>query len=260
MKLEMENALVNYEVKGNGLPILIFNGFATDMSSMINTLEPIFEKKINWKRIYIDHPGVGETVVDDKVESYKDVLEIILKFVDEVVTEKKFILAGNSFGGFLARYVLEKNFDRVSGLLLINPLINLRIDEANVDSEKVPIIHSDINVQENIEKRIKYEVLGAMKNTNFEFLEKLKREVEIENIMIDDKPFDKPTLILTGKQDYQVGYKDAYAILSQYPRATFCVLDKAGHNLQIEQANLFNILVDEWLLRVEEFLKIESIS
>ena len=67
-------------------------------------------------------------------------------------------------------------------------------------------------------------------------------------------PFEKPTLILTGRQDSMVGYCDAWQIYENYPRATFAVLDRAGHNLQIEQAALFNALVDEWLDRVEENL------
>jgi pimeloyl-ACP methyl ester carboxylesterase len=49
-----------------------------------------------------------------------------------------------------------------------------------------------------------------------------------------------------------VGYRDAWEILENYPRSTFAVLDRAGHNLQIEQETLFNALVNGWLDRVEE--------
>jgi pimeloyl-ACP methyl ester carboxylesterase len=48
------------------------------------------------------------------------------------------------------------------------------------------------------------------------------------------------------------GYADQYALLPHYPRATFAVLDVAGHNLQIEQPVLFDALVNEWLDRVRE--------
>ncbi len=256
MKLTLDNAIVNYEIKGNGLPVLIFNGFATDMSSMMKSMEPIFYKKNKFKRIYLDHPGVGETQVDDTVKSYKNVLDIIMKFIDKVVEEEKFVIVGSSFGGYIARYVLKEKFDKVEGLLLIYPLINPRMDENNVDTDIKEIIYYDKDVQKKIEKRIEDEIIGAMKKTDFTFLERLKNVEEGFNIKVDDlpKPFDKPALILTGKQDNQVGYKDAYNILSNYSRATFCVLDKAGHNLQIEQENLFNTLVNEWLVRVEEAL------
>jgi len=62
--------------------------------------------------------------------------------------------------------------------------------------------------------------------------------------------FKKPTVILLGRQDSSVGYKDAWTTLDNYTRATFAVLDRAGHNLQIEQVELFNSLVTEWIVRV----------
>ncbi|MET8349477.1 MULTISPECIES: hypothetical protein [unclassified Micromonospora] len=40
-----------------------------------------------------------------------------------------------------------------------------------------------------------------------------------------------------------------FALLPHYPRATFAVLDVAGHNLQIEQPRLFDALMHEWLDR-----------
>lgn len=60
--------------------------------------------------------------------------------------------------------------------------------------------------------------------------------------------------MLVGRQDHGVGCRDAWRILENYPRATFAVLDRAGHALQIEQPRLFDALVEEWLDRVEETL------
>ena len=62
--------------------------------------------------------------------------------------------------------------------------------------------------------------------------------------------FTRPALILTGRQDDVVGYEDQWALLPHYPRATFAVLDVAGHNLQFEQPALFDALMSEWLDRV----------
>ena len=57
---------------------------------------------------------------------------------------------------------------------------------------------------------------------------------------------------ICGKQDKCVGYQDAWRLTESYSRATFSVLDMAGHNLQIEQPHLFNELVIDWLLRIEQ--------
>ena len=69
------------------------------------------------------------------------------------------------------------------------------------------------------------------------------------------EPFLKPTLILAGRQDHISGYRDAWDILENYPRATYAVLDRAGHRAQMEQEGLFNALVNEWLDRVEETIR-----
>ncbi|HYF90682.1 MAG TPA: hypothetical protein VD969_00410 [Symbiobacteriaceae bacterium] len=53
-----------------------------------------------------------------------------------------------------------------------------------------------------------------------------------------------------------MGYKDLAAILDSYPRASLAVLDRTGHNLELEQPVLFDALVSEWLDRVEESVEI----
>jgi len=67
--------------------------------------------------------------------------------------------------------------------------------------------------------------------------------------------FEKPVLIVTGRQDMSVGYLDAWKMLAQFPRATFAVLDRAGHYLPTEQNELLHALAIEWLQRVEEQLE-----
>ena len=62
---------------------------------------------------------------------------------------------------------------------------------------------------------------------------------------------------MVGRQDHVSGYREQWDVLENYPRATFVVLDRAGHRLQIEQPELFDALVDEWFDRVEEHLAVE---
>ena len=63
---------------------------------------------------------------------------------------------------------------------------------------------------------------------------------------------------MTGRQDSTVGYSRAWELLEQYPRATFAVLDGAGHALPHEQPELLRALVTEWLNRVREHASREA--
>ena len=51
-----------------------------------------------------------------------------------------------------------------------------------------------------------------------------------DNIDKINYKYDFPALMLTGRQDASVGYYDQWNILENYNRASFIVLDKAGHN------------------------------
>ena len=67
-------------------------------------------------------------------------------------------------------------------------------------------------------------------------------------------PFPAPALFLAGRHDNWCGYHDTYKLLDNYPRASFTILDRAGHALAVEQRPLFRALVNEWLDRVEEYV------
>ncbi len=73
-----------------------------------------------------------------------------------------------------------------------------------------------------------------------------------DNVGALPTPFSAPTLIVTGRQDHLCGYRDAWDLLDSSPRATFAVLDRAGHFVNIEQDSLCRALIHEWLDRVEE--------
>lgn len=60
-------------------------------------------------------------------------------------------------------------------------------------------------------------------------------------------PYPGPTVVVTGRQDSLVGYATAWSWLDDHPRATFAVLDLAGHSLPHEQSGLLDALLSEWL-------------
>jgi pimeloyl-ACP methyl ester carboxylesterase len=72
---------------------------------------------------------------------------------------------------------------------------------------------------------------------------------EINNVV---PPFSKPTLIVVGRQDSVVGYRDAWDVIENFPRATFAVLDYAGHAIGFgERDTIFMALVNDWIDRLE---------
>ena len=62
---------------------------------------------------------------------------------------------------------------------------------------------------------------------------------------------------MTGRQDDVTGCLDAWKMMDVFPRATFAVLDKAGHLFPLEQEKLLMALADDWLQRVEDVVGTE---
>lgn len=273
MECQLENIRVHYKMYGEGHPLIALHGAAPDHRSMSGCLEPIFEHRSGWQRFYPDLPGMGRTPAEEWITNSDQMLDIVLDFIDQVIPDQRFVLAGDSYGGYLARGIIYRRPMAVDGLLLICPAIIAdhakRSVPPHVTLVKDPVLLSSLEPSEREEfesfavvqsqriwERTRDEVIAGVSIADEDFLTKLQTEGYPLSFEVDaaSAPFEKPALILVGRQDAMVGYRDAWGILENYPRSTFAVLDQAGHNLQIEQEALFNALVNEWLDRVEESL------
>ena len=272
MKCQLTEGDIYYEVRGNGVPLLVLHGGYLDHRHMIEAIEPSFEKSSNWKRIYPDMPGHGQTTIADSVESHDQVLDILFEFMNKVCPGVSFAVAGESRGGFLARGLTAKDPDRIVGLLLIVPGRYAVADSENLPAQ-VTLERADDLIPELTENEIgRFKKLVVQNRTILEKIRQFKipavalANSELQKRLNDnyqysfdlDDPkfgFSKPTLVLLGRNDTEVGYLDALKVIENYPRATYAILDKAGHSLSWEQPDLFNTLIKDWLKRVEDSME-----
>lgn len=279
MEFKIKDINIYYEIHGKGTPVVMIHGWGPDHRLMKGCMEPIFKSiKDSYKRIYFDLPGMGKTNSSSWITGSDQMLEIITNFINDIIPGENYLLAGESYGGYLSRGLINKYSSKINGLLLICPLTRPYIPTENgMDKGNVPdltVLEKDetflkklneddrkyfqgINVIQNekIWKRFKPEVLEGLKIADNNFLDNCLGQNTFFSFDVDklDKPFDKPSLIIMGRQDVAVGYRDQYKFLENFSRASYIILDKAGHNLQIEQDTLFNALVKEWLERVKNF-------
>jgi len=271
MKQRLGKATVYYESFGSGRPFVALHGFSPDHRLMTGCLEPIFKHRKGWKRIYPDLPGMGKTKGEKWIAGSDQMLDVVLEFIQRVIPNQHFVLAGESYGGYLARAVVQKKHNLVDGLLLICPAIVADREKRRVPEHKIllqdPKFLSTLGKSDladfksghvvltrRVWKRYSKEVLPGLKIADYEFLKEIEKNREFSfDLEAGAEPFDKPSLLFAGRQDTSVGYHDAWSIVDKYPRMTYAVLDKASHDLEIEQERVFNMLVNEWLDRVEEF-------
>lgn len=268
MESKLENLTVHVELYGEGRPMIILPGWGMAASVSAHMMEPYFRHVEGWQRIYVDPPGHGRTAGADWITNQDKMLDVILQFVDKELPEQRFVLAGSSLGAYLARGVLYHRADLVDGLLMMVPIVRAEdskrtvpphvvlVEDPTLDPAELELL-GELNVRS---RKILDQLLAFPQPANDEsgdpaFLERIRQNEATYAFSFDvdaiPKPFSRPTLIITGRQDSTVGYLDAWKLLENYPRATYVVFDRAGHYLE-EKDDLIRVLVHEWLERVEE--------
>ena len=273
--METVSSLSAHEI-GEGLPVLIIHGWEMDGKVEELDFEPIFTKVPGYRRIYVDLPGMGTTPANN-VKDLDDMLLRLVQFIDARLGKSHFLLVGTSCGGYLARALAQEYVGQVDGLLLRVPLIEPKDSLRNLDTFRPLVANKqlmssipsedktllgDILIQTPAyikALKAKYEaaIQPALKAANNKVLDHIRADSQRYQISpASDNMHTRlysPTLILCGRQDTAVGYRDSLRLLELYPRSTYVVLDRAGHDLPVDENGVFEALLRDWLSRVDEW-------
>ncbi len=262
-KFIYQSSTIDYECVGNGTPILFLHGWGMDKRIMKGCFEPVFENMNNYRRVYIDLPGMGKSAAGEVVSS-DDVLQIVYEFAKEVIGEK-FIIAGESYGGYIARGFVKQYPQMLEGMILLCPLVYPGTRQGRVEPLKVmqrddeflstltkeqydSFTFMNVILTRPVWKRYSEDILPAIEIQDRHFLDEILDGSFSFDVDKLEEPILLPCLIIVGKQDTEVGYKDQFDLMKNYPNATYCAINRAGHNLQIEQPEIFRDIVKQWLL------------
>ena len=259
----MKYGIMDYEVIGTGEPVLIIHGWGISRITMKGAFEPVFSELDGYKRFYIDLPGMGNSGHGD-VKNSDDMLELLHGFAVDVIGEP-FIIVGQSYGGLLARGFVKKYQELIKKIILLVPCIIPGVKQGRVephtvleqDDELLASLNDDesdsftlmnVVLTRDVWERYRTYLIPALESADWDFLNNvLEGSFSFDP---DDlkEPCTIPCLIIAAKQDTEVGYKDQFDLMEKYTNATYCAVERAGHNLQIEQPEIFGSLVKNWLL------------
>ena len=266
MECKVNEVSVRYAEYGSGTPVLALHGAGVDHREIAGALEPLFLDRTGYRRIYPDLPAMGHTPAPATIASNDDVLDVILGLVDRIIGDEAFLVVGHSYGGYLARAIANRRPGRAVGLALICPagerardvpshvVLHSSGDLAGVLGPELEAEYQNYLVVQTPEtlRRFQEYVAPSVPLVNRSGLQRIFEHWQLRDRPEDAPAYPHPTLILVGRQDATVGYASQWDLIEHYPRATFAVLDRAGHALLHEQIDLTHALVAEWLARVKE--------
>jgi pimeloyl-ACP methyl ester carboxylesterase len=260
---------VEFEIIGDGVAVLMLHGFTVDRRSLFRSVEPVFARRTGYRRLHVDLPGFGASPPVPGIDSSVSMLDFVLRLIDEIVGADPFLVVGESWGAYLARGVIAQRPEQVAGAALLVPVIIAPHAERTVPAHRIlyeepgvldGALEADVDefrevgvvIDPRTWSHFSSAIGPAIRAADAGAVEAIQASYAFPmDIDAVGEPFKRPTLIVTGRQDAVVGYRDALTILERFPRATFAVLDTAGHLLPGERPELLAALVSDWLDRVE---------
>ena len=100
-----------------GEPVVCLHGFGQDRSVMAAAMDPVLRLRPGLRRIYPDLPGHGESPAGPPDPA--GVADAVSAFIDGPLGGGPVLLAGWSYGGYIAATLARRRPAGVTGLLLI---------------------------------------------------------------------------------------------------------------------------------------------
>ncbi|MBN2229022.1 MAG: alpha/beta hydrolase [Candidatus Thorarchaeota archaeon] len=200
--------------------------------------------------IAIDLNGHGRT--PDRNES--DILQSYLDDIDHIVTQfNKPYLGGHSMGGALTQLYSLRYPDKLSGIILIGTGGRLRVH---------PMIFEMLrnNFDEYVRSSASFmfdestssEVITAsqkeIRKCKPSIIERDFRACDGFDIMDKVSRINLPTLILVGENDQMTPEKYSTYLHENIKKSVMRAIPKAGHAVMLEQSELLNRSIAEWVL------------
>lgn len=252
-------------VRGTGTPLLFIHGNGVDHRLLLE-FDEVFAG--SWRRVHIDLPGFGRTPALTGPGGLPELADWLDLAVGHLIGDAAFAIVGNSLGGLLARDLTRRRMPQVLGLALLAPVIDPRPgnrtlppptvlyrDEALLGS--LPAAGAGtyaemavVQTRDNWE-RFAARVLPGLQAADPDAIDRLARRYALPTSPdVELSVYDRPVLIVTGRQDHVVGFADQHALAAQLPDASFAVLHPGGHNLTVDQPDAVRDLLADWQRRL----------
>jgi pimeloyl-ACP methyl ester carboxylesterase len=227
-KVPIDGFRLYYESEGAGEPLILIPGFASGASLWQKQVGPLAR---HFRVITFDPRGVAQS---DKPQG----AQTISLLADDVAELLQFLgiaaahVAGVSFGGFVAQEFALRHRGMVRKLVLCCTSFGGPNHVA-----PAPEIMSEI-----MQPRAAGDVSEDMYRVQLQAAVKFNAEDRLAAIRC-------PTLIVSGDADTIVPVQNSYNLARQIPDAELRLVAGGGHTFFMEQADEFNRVLTEWLLR-----------
>ncbi|MDI3320034.1 alpha/beta fold hydrolase [Pinibacter soli] len=256
--ISINNKKLAYTVHGSGAPVMLLHGFAEDHEVWANQVA-VLEK--NYTVIIPDLPGSGGS---DKLDEIS--METMAETVKSILENEKIgqaVVIGHSMGGYIALAFAEKYPQFLKGLGLFHSTAFPDTEEKKETRRKgIEFIKKNgayLFIKQTTPNLFteNYKLKNSDKVVTF--IEHLK-DFEAESLIayyyamiarpdrtLVLKNFSKPVLLIIGKNDIAVPYKDSLALSHLSSTTYVTILEHSAHMGMMEEISKSNEALESYL-------------
>ena len=250
MQVKIDKWNINYEVIGEGNPIILLHGWLTDLESMRPLTNNLSQK---FKVYLVDVVGFGKSDLPEEPLTTNDFGNFLKEFCEKLQIENP-ILIGHSNGG---RIIIN-----AVGRKLINPKKIVLIDSAGLKPKrsigyylKVLFFKTGkmlLNLLPNTErvKEFRKKLRGKVGSSDYQQSSPVLKDTMKIILNEDQRPLlkniDVPTLLIWGAQDTATPISDAKEIEKIIPNCGLVEYPYGTHFSYLENIDNCRAVLDEF--------------
>jgi pimeloyl-ACP methyl ester carboxylesterase len=248
---------------GEGTPLVLLHAFPLSSAMWLGQREQLAKK---FRVITPDLRGFGGSVLGTDEPSIDTMADDVVALLRSKGVAKA-VIGGMSMGGYVAMAMCRRHPDRVRGLILADTKATADSETARQNRERIAdrIVNEgrvDVLAEELLpnlvgpttfrQRALVYgRVRGLLQATPPAAAAWAQRAMAARQDSMETlRGVKVPALVIVGSEDTLATEEDARAMVEALPNAVLQVIPRAGHLCAIEQPDLFNQTVTEFVSAV----------
>lgn len=255
---------IHFNEAGEGHPLLMLHGSGPGATGWSNFGPNLKALSTRYRVIAADMPGWGESAAVTYDE--RDHVEATLQLLDALEIEKA-AFVGNSMGGMTALRFATEHPERMSHLITMGsgspgpllfgagdgPTEGLKILRKGYQDPSPETMRQLVDVMTFDSRSASEELIRqrsdaarARPDHLANFIAGMDRGLPFMDLA-KVAQIQLPTLLFHGRDDRVVHYEHSLKLVSLIPHSRLVLMNRCGHWLQLEHADEFNRLVDDFV-------------
>jgi pimeloyl-ACP methyl ester carboxylesterase len=246
MHLLINGKRINYEVKGDGQPIIFVHGWGGSISS----LQPLADLASNkFRAVTLDLPGFGISDPPGPDWGVGEYSKLLVEFIHKLGLSKVNYF-GHSFGGSLGIFITANHPQMIERLILCNSSCK-RTGETSSPTKVLKRLSQTCPLCQRLEpiaKKIYYKIFFPQSDIlKYPHLEQNFRKIMTQDLSVYLDKISTPTLILWGNMDRETPLFLAHELKEKIKNSNLIIYPGIGHNLPLKHPELVNSDMEKFL-------------